>query len=284
MPVFDLKSYRESLKTKYNIADEDLVALDDKGDVGQGFMRQDDYSRKHTALQQQQQQLQSAYTQLQQYDAFVQQLEQRLGPRETWSADVIAQVGAQNPNGSGTVDTSAMATEIATLKRDFANTVNALKQEFKNEIEQVGQGAAAFSQFIYESNEHWRNEYGTSLPKDDFRKFYEDGAYTDPRVALRLFEQPFAQKKNDDAWEKKLEAAREEGRRSAASQQGGVFGGDPNATSAGGWLGNSFPAVGSGGIVDLATKVDEVPADQAAQQFAARMAAARAGTSATGAK
>jgi hypothetical protein len=274
MPVFDLDQYAKELEAA-GVAKELIDKLN--AEVRPGFMRQDDYSRKQQELQTQRTAVQNDYQRLSAYEQSLKEFEATYGPREQWGQVLAAAFERQNPNPDGSGRPAASTDDIAALKREFQSTLDTVKQQFAQQLEQTGQGAAAFSRFYLQAHKHWEKEYGTELPEDDFRKFYEDNGHTDPRVALQLFERPYADKKRDDEWTKKLDAAREEGRRSAVSQ-----GGIPEVSSnAGGWLGSAnFPAVGTGGIVDLAKAAsDELPPDQAAQQFAQRMNAVRNGQS-----
>lgn len=269
MPVFDVKSYRESLKTKYNIPDEDLAALGDKGEITQGFMRQDDYSRKQRALQEQQTQVQQQYQHLSEYETWVKSLEAQYGPREQWSAAFSAQVQRQDPAQSMSPD------DITRIVQ--ANVQAAIAEErkaFQQQLEQVGQGSAAFARFYYQSNKDWESKYGTPLPEDEFKKYYEDNGHTDPRIALQLFERPFAEKKKEEEWQKKLDAAREEGVRSAMSQgyipeagSGGTMG------SMGGWYGaDQRMSVGANaGGYDPKQTYDGEDKQKAMQEFSARL-------------
>src|SRR5688572_13930484 len=94
MAVFDIKAHIDSLKTKYNIADEDLKASEVEG----GFLRQDEFSRKQQALDRDKQAVRSKYDELTAYETYIQDLERTYGAREGWS-DTFARMAQQQAPG-----------------------------------------------------------------------------------------------------------------------------------------------------------------------------------------
>lgn len=249
--LFDVKSYRESLKTKYNIPDEDLAPFADKGEITQGFMRQDDYSRKS-------QQLQQMRNELQEYEVWVKSLEAAYGPREQWSEAFARAVGQQNPSGSGEVTPAGLSEAEVQRRIDAAvrQTAEQLSQQFSSQLEVVGRGAAAFAEFYFEANDYFRETYGTKLPKDEFKKFFDENGHTDPRIALKLFEQPYAEKKREKEVEDRIARATQEAEQRVRSQYGIVDGGG----SQGGWAGGKASSISVGAAAGINPFVDDTPA------------------------
>lgn len=275
--TFDIKAYRESLKTKYNIPDEDLAPFEKDITSTSEFSRyQTEHKKAMADVEQERKQLIAQHAQLSEYETWVKGLETEYGPREQWSAAFKARIGNSNPDGSGTVNTGVSATDLQkAIDTALIRQRTELTADFNKQIEQVGQGAASFARFYYQANKHWEKEYGTELPEEEFRKFYEDNGHVDPRIALKLYEQPFAEKKREAEYEKKIAEAELRGEQRARSQAGIM----ETGVSAGGWFSNadrvSIGVAGSG--VDL--KSDDGGDDRQASQaqFAARMAKVGAG-------
>ena len=222
MPVFDTKAYRESLKTKYNIPDEDLAPLADKGEITQGFMRQDDYSRQSQAVQTERAALQAKHQSLMEYETWVQSYEAKYGPREQWDAAFQRAIGQYNPDGSGSPVSQGLNEAEVQRRIDAAvsGAVSRVSEQFAQQLEQVGQGSARFAEFYYDANKRWETEYGKSFPKDDFKKFYQENGHTNPQIALQLFESPYRADKEKAAWESKLAEAEARGETRGRSQSG----------------------------------------------------------------
>lgn len=252
MPVFDVDAYVSSLKTKYNIADDDLKPV---AEIKQGFLRQDEFGRKMSALDTDRTKFEADRKQLTEladaamrYESWVQSIEQKVGlPREQWSTGLRAQVGAANPDGTGTVAPTGITQ--ADLERALKAQRDEMMGIFSTQLEQVGQGAAVFAEFYLEANEHWKANYGGMLPKDDFKKFFQEGGHTNPRVALQLFEAPFKAEKEKSDWERKLAEAEQRGEQRVRSQ----LGIQEVSTGAGGW----FTGTSIGHAADNAAPNDE---------------------------
>lgn len=266
--IFDIKAYKEMLKSK-GVTDEDLAPFN----TGQltttsEFGRyQSEHKAKQAQLDAERQQVQAKYAELQQYEAWVQQLEAQYGPRENWSTAFQAQVANQNP--SPAVDVNVIRQQ---LQSEWDRREQALRDEFRGQLELTGQGAAAFSKFYYNANKLWEREYGSELPEAEFQKFYTDNGHTNPQVALALFEAPYKEKKQEETWNKKLEEARLEGIRTGISQAGTP--GDMGA-SAGGWFGNTSLAnasISAGLAADAAnTTTNQLTEAQQRERFMANM-------------
>lgn len=239
MPVFDLDSYVNTLKEKYKIDDADLAGV---ADIKSGFMRQDDYSRKSQALQTERATVQSTYAQLQQYEADIQAFEQRYGPRNTWPAALEAYVQTRDPNADRAPAGLTHQTVQQMLTDALAQQRKELTDQFNGQLETVGQGSAAFAEFVFDAREHWRNNYNTPFPKEEFKKFYVDGGHVNPVIALSLFEQPYKAEKEKKEWETRLEQARLEGAQSERSKLGVL---DGTGIGAGGWAGDVSISVGA---------------------------------------
>lgn len=241
--LFDIEQYKKDLAAAG--VPQPLIDKVD-ADIKPGFMRQDDYSRKSQILQQQtqtlqqeRQQVQATYAQLSEYETWVKSLEQQYGPREQWSTAFAQRVGASNPDGTGNLSTGMSPAEVQQmLDRALTKQREELSGLFSQQLEQVGHGAAQFSKFYYQANKYWEKEYGAELPEGDFQEFFTKNGHTNPQVALRLFEMPFKEKKQQEDFDKRLEAARLEGAASARSQAG-----IPEVSSgAGGWFDNRVSA------------------------------------------
>lgn len=233
MAVFDLDSYVNTLKEKYKIEDADLAGV---SEIKSGFMRQDDYSRKQQELQRERQTVQSTYDQLQQYEANIQAFEQRYGSRDAWPAALEAYVQNQNPNPQPTGVSEQVVMQLLARQRQE------LEAQFAGQLETVGQGSAAFAEFVYDARDHWQSTYGTKFPKEDFRKFYTENGHNNPTIALALFEKPYAEEKAKKDWEQKIEQARLEGAASERSRMGVL---DGMGIGAGGWAGDVSISVGA---------------------------------------
>jgi hypothetical protein len=233
--VFDIDNYIATLKTKYNIADEDLAAVPE---IKAGFKRQDEFSRYQQEHKNAMTAVQAKYAELTEYENSIRALEQTYGPREQWSQSFAAAIAAQNPDGSNRMTPSGL-TE-ADVDRRVAAMLEKKEQEFATRLETVGRGAAEFSKFYYKANKDWEKQYGSELPEEEFQKFFTDNGHTDPRIALALFEQPYKEKKREEEWQKKLEEADRAGEVRGRSQAGTPDG----LSSGGGWMGESNISIG----------------------------------------
>jgi hypothetical protein len=226
--VFDVKSWLGSLKTKYNIPDEDLPVRDIEG----GFLRQDDYNRKQQQLSEEHKQRMlvedkfhnDLLTAKQKLD-LIGQLEEQYGAAETWSPALQQAIGqahpglANDPKGRG--GQNFTATQVQEM---IAAAVQGVITEhvapLQNRIEAYGQGSAVMIDFMAEAPSYWRDEYGGKFPKKEFTEFFAKSGTNDPHIAFKLFEGPYADKKREEKYKTDLEAAEQKGYQSAMSKHG----------------------------------------------------------------
>lgn len=274
MQSFDLKQYRESLKTKYNIADEDFEPFA-KGQI----TSTSEFGKYQAEHKRAMETVQAKYDELMVYEKSIQELEATYGPREQWSAAFQQRVAAHNPDGSNAMPNAVTQADLQrVLNAALQKQRDELTTTFQSQLEEVGKGAALFSEFYYEANEHWKSTYGTSLPKEEFRKFYQENGHTNPQVAMSLFEQPYRDKKREEEWTKKLDEARNEGRMSALSQAG-----IPEVSHGGGWMAEGAPSVGAVPNLQIGKAPDDQSNAAAVADFSSAMAKIRQAQSASSA-
>lgn len=238
---FDIKAYRELLKAK-GMTDEDLAPFTtgQLTTTSEFSKYQAEHKKAMEQVQQERAQVQAAAAEVAQYEAGVREFESRYGPRSTWPAALEAYVEKQNPNPQPTGITEQVFDQR--LNAALAKQRQEMEAAFQGQLETIGQGSAAYAEFVSDAREHWKSEYGTTFPKDDFRKFYVDNGHTNPHIALTLFESPHKAEKEKKEWEAKLEQARLEGAQSVRSQLGVV---DGMGIGAGGWAGDVSISVGA---------------------------------------
>jgi hypothetical protein len=225
VPVFDIEQYAKDLAAA-GVAQELIDKL--TTEVKPGFMRQDTFSRRQQELDREKQRVETLYGQLSEYETYVKSLEAQYGPREQWSATFQARVGQYNPDGTGNLTSAAdFDAKLQTALKEQESRLTTL---FTQQLEQVGQGAAAFADFSYDAKERWRDEYGKVFPKDEFKKFYQENGHTNPVVALQLFEAPFKAEKEKADWERRIKEAETAAEQRVRSQLG-----SPEVGSSGTW-------------------------------------------------
>lgn len=285
MAVFDLAQYKVSLKTKYNIPDEDLAAFDTE--IAPGFLRQDAFSRRQQDLDRRQQDVDARFATLEPFEQYLQDLERRSGiPREQWTQEQVNFAVANQPHASQPpAPTSMTQAQIdALIDQRVRSAVGEVRTWAEQQLENTQRGTAILLDFIPEARDEWRDKYGAhgAFPKAEFEKFIgPDGAGAGIPLpqAWSLFKSPYDAKNQETLWNKRVQDAADEAYRRGRSESANL---EPDPTGA---YGTNRSVLGSVAEQDRAIKPGETaaPVDQTAararfnKSFSAALAAAESG-------
>lgn len=291
MAVFDVKSVLSSLKTKYNIPDEELPIQE----VEAGFLRQDAFSRRQQELDKRNSELDARASNYQQYENFLNQMESHLGPREQWTADTLARVNA-NYQQSGQQQYQQPPLDMNVLNRQMQSIVDQAltkqREELMSEIDNAKRQTTSVAAFIPKAYRMWDKQFASEdFPEEDFYKYMQPPTEDNPpgpgyglplHTALQLFMQPKLEAKRDQSFEERLKLAREEGAREALSRVNSL---EPDAMpSGGGIFGNSPSFLGGSFNTNPDQPAQDLSDAQKIANFSKNINAARDGLSTLGLK
>lgn len=220
MPVFDVDKWKSSLKTRFNIPDDDPLFTQELPEVEKGFMRQDEFSRRQQKLDQEhrdrmakEDQFREALVAKADKLRLMEQLERTYGPADRWSDALQRAISTQHP------ELGVEAGETFT-REEVMNLVKQETAQLRQQIQAVGTGAAVMIDFMDEIPAQWKDLYGTRFPKREFSEFFQKSGLSDPKAAFEIFEKPYLQKHMEEKHKKELEEAEKRGAQSVMSKHG----------------------------------------------------------------